>query len=288
MSIISPIGVFDSGLGGLTVAKRVLEKLPQESMVYVGDEIHVPYGERTPEQITSFALGICEFLVHRNAKLIIMACNMSSALALEKAQRLFPDIPIIGVIEAGVRAALAASSGGPIGILATRGTANTKAYTKTIQRFRPDAEVFEQACPLFVPIVEDGAWDTPEAEAAVREYTAPLLAEGCRTLVLGCTHYPFLTQTIKRIVGAGITLIDPSEETTVDAANIIENTGSASPNRLEPVHTYYTSAETERFTVMGGKFLGRAIEVEKITWEMDLRAIECQETTEDRMIKSAL
>lgn len=286
MNSDSPIGVFDSGLGGLTVARQVIAKLPQESIIFIGDEIHVPYGERTPHEIMSFALGMCEFFIKRNSPLILMGCNMSSAIALSAAREMFPSTPIIGVIEAGVRAMMRTPPSGPIGVLATRGTVNTKAYSKTIQRFMPGAEVYEQACPLFVPLVEEGLWDTPEAEAVVREYADPLYKRGCRTFILGCTHYPFLTGTIRKVVGESVTLIDPSEETATEAARILIETGKASTEHTKPVHTYFTSADTERFAELGGRFLGSEISVDRITWGVDLRIIKCHEKTADKTMKS--
>lgn len=271
MSIDSPIGIFDSGLGGLTVAKRVLEKLPYESMAYVGDEAHIPYGEKSPQEIRGFALGITDFLIRRNSKLVIMACNMSSATALSAAREAYPNTPIIGVIEAGARAAVQSASDGKIGVLATTGTVNTGAYTKTLHGLMPDAEVVEQACPRFVPLVEVGMSDSPEAEAAAREYIEPLLNAGCRTIILGCTHYPFLTNAIKKAAGNGIALIDPAEETVIEAANILLNTGTLNSQNTEPVHSYFTSDRPEKFAELGSRFLGSTIcGVRQITWGIDL------------------
>jgi len=257
-------------------------------MVFVGDEIHIPYGERTPQQIKGLALGICDFLVRQNAKLIIMACNMSSAVALSVSRELFPEVPIIGVIEAGVRALTQASSCGPIGVLATTGTVRTGAYSDTIHRFIPDAVVYEQACPLFVPLVEAGKWDSTKAEEAVREYVAPLIEKGCRTFVLGCTHYPYLADTIRKVAEVEITLVDPSEETALEASNILQEIGKLNPQHIEPIHNYFTSADTHRFAALGGSFLGRDIcGVEQIIWGKDLRIIEWQEKTAEETTKSA-
>ena len=267
MSIDSPIGIFDSGLGGLTVAKRVLEKLPHESIVYVGDEIHIPYGEKPPEEIRSFALGITDFLIRRNSKLIIMACNMSSATALQPARQLFPNVPVIGVIEAGARAAVRTASEGAIGVIATTGTVSTEAYTKTLQKLLPDANVIEQACPRFVPLVEAGMSDSLEAETAAREYVEPLLNASCRTIILGCTHYPFLTDAIKKAAGLQVTLVDPAEETAIEAANILFEVGKLNPQDAEPIHAYFTSDRPERFAELGSQFLGSMIYgVQQITW----------------------
>ena len=265
-----------------------MEKLPQESIAYVGDEIHVPYGERSPQEVRGFALGITGFLIQQNAKLVIMACNMSSATALAAAQELFPETPTIGVIEAGVRAAVRAGTGGSIGVLATTGTVNTHAYTRALLRLMPEATVLEQACPRFVPLVEAGMWDSPEAEEAVCEYLEPLLSAGCKTLILGCTHYPFLMEAVRKIAGSDVTLIDPSEETAREAANILFDVGILNPPHVEPTHVYFTSAAPDKFAELGSRFLGRTIcGVRHITWGLDLGAIEWQEKMAAQMMKSA-
>ena len=289
MSISRPIGIFDSGLGGLTVVKRVFEKLPHESISYVGDQFHVPYGERTPDEIRSFALGITDFLTRQDAKLVIMACNMSSATALDSAHELFPETPVIGVIEAGVRAALRMSSGRPIGVLATKGTVSTRAYTDTLCRLMPEAEVIEQACPRFVPLVEAGMCHSPQAKEAVREYVGPLMSAGCEVLILGCTHYPFLHKLIRQQAGPGITIIDPAEETAIEAANILFDAQMLDPPTTEPVHAYFTSGTPEQFADLGSPLLGSRIAgVRKITWGKELEEITCQEKTAAQTTRSAL
>lgn len=277
MKFDSPIGFFDSGIGGLSVVKRVLEKLPHESTAYLGDQFHVPYGERSAAEIRSFALGITEFLIRQDSKMVIMACNMSSAVALQVAQERFPATPIIGVIEAGARAALRAAGGGNIGILATTGTVKTLAYTGIITTLLPETRVYEQACPKFVPIVESGRSDTQDADEAAREYVKPLINAGCRVLVLGCTHYPFLMRAIRKAAGPDVVIVDPAEETALEAANILFDAGLLSPSHAEPVHSYFTTGSPEQFAALGGQFLGRPIdEVRKLTWEMTLREAESE------------
>ena len=286
MRVNSPIGIFDSGLGGLTVAKRILERLPEESTVYLGDEIHIPYGERSAEDIRSLALGICGFLQSRGAKLIVMACNVSTATALDAARDTFPNVPIIGMIDSGVRAALRVATDAPIGVLATTGTVRTRAYTRTIHGFAPETRVMEQACPKFVPLVESGDWCSNDAVRATREYVIPLLEEGCTTLILGCTHYPYLTKVIEEIAGDGISIIDPSDETAAEAARVLFDRAELNPQHAEPVHSYYTTASPERFIQLGSKFLNRELrDVEKISWGVDLRKITCLEKTAEATIK---
>ncbi|MHB0912704.1 MAG: glutamate racemase [Armatimonadota bacterium] len=286
MSDLSTIGVFDSGLGGLTVAKKIIQKLPNENIVYFGDEAHIPYGERPAEEIESFALGICEFLISRGAKLIVMACNMSSAVALGPARRLFPEVPIIGTIEAGARAALRIANG-CIGVLATTGTVKTRAYTEAIESLAPSVTVHEQACPRFVPLVESGCWETPDADAAVREYVSPLVAAGCDTLILGCTHYPYLANAIRRAAGPTVAVIDPAEETANQASNILFEAGITIPANVEPSYEFYTSAQPDRFAELGGIFLDAKIEkIGQITWGMELREIIWQEQMAEQTIRS--
>ena len=283
------IGIFDSGLGGLTVVKRVIERLPHESIAYVGDQCHVPYGERTPDEIRSFALGITGFLIEQNAKLVIMACNMSSATALDAAHKLYPSVPTIGVIEAGVRAAIRVASGRPIGVLATTGTVSTRAYSNTLLRLMPEAEVIEQPCPLFVPLIEAGKWNSDEAREAVGQYVCPLISDGCNVLILGCTHYPFLNRFIKQEAGPGVTIIDPAEETAVEAANILFDARLLNPPTAEPAHSYFTTGDSEQFAGLGSPLLGSRIAgVRRINWGLDMKEITCQEKTAAQTTKSAL
>jgi glutamate racemase len=265
------------------VAKRILELLPRESIAYVADQIHVPYGERSPEEIRSFALGISDFLIGKGAKLVIMACNMSSATALDAARELHPDTPIIGVIEAGTRAALRASAG-PIGVLATTGTVSTRAYTRALA----EMQVFEQACPRFVPIVEQGMCESRDAESAAREYVTPLLRSGCRAIILGCTHFPYLARAIRKAAGSEIAIIDPAEETAREAANILLDSGMLNPPHAEPVHAYFTTGKPDQFADLGTGFMGTPISsVSQISWGLELRALEWQEKTVERTINSA-
>lgn len=261
-----PIGVFDSGLGGLSVARRILTRLPNERIVYFADSAHIPYGERPLEQIQEFAIGIVGFLIERGAKAIVMACNMSSAAALEVSRRQYPGVPIIGVIEPGAKAAVEVAGGAPIGVLATTGTIKSGAYVRAIGGYEAAVPVFGQACPKFVPLVESGRADSEEAEAAACKYVAPLLAEGCRTIVLGCTHYPFLRKAIESAAGPGITVVDPAEETVTALENTLIGRDAFSA-RLDAPHAFYASGDTDGFATLGSAFLGRRIEsVEHIDW----------------------
>jgi glutamate racemase len=252
------------------VAAEVAAQLPNERIIYFADNAHVPYGERPLNEIRAFAGQITRFLIERGAKAVVMACNMSSAVALGPTRENHPGIPILGVIDPGAKAAVDASDGAPIGVLATTGTVKCNAYMHAISRFDPVARVVQQACPKLVPLVEKGKTDSEEAEAAVRGYVEPLLREGCGTIILGCTHYPFLRCAIESAAGPDVTVVDPAKETARVLKNILLERNEAS-NRLSGPHAFYTSGESAGFAALGGAFLGRPIEhVTSVTWGVDL------------------
>ncbi len=266
----SPIGIFDSGLGGLSVARQVLRLLPNESIVYFADNAHVPYGERPLDQINDFAHEITRFLIDKGAKAVVMACNMSSAIALESARERFPDTPILGVIEPGAKSAVDCGAGAPIGVLATTGTVKNGAYVRAIQRFDADRAVVQQACPKFVPLVESGDAESDAARSAARACVAPLVRAGCRTIVLGCTHYPFLRAAIESAAGRDVAIVDPAEETALHVQNILIQRHLASDGPRSQ-HVFYASGETAEFSALGSEFLGRRIDsVETAAWGVDL------------------
>lgn len=279
-----PIGVFDSGLGGLSVAARILQRLPNERIVYFADTAHVPYGERPLTEIQEFALGIVGFLVDKGAKAVVMACNMSSAVALDVSRAAYPDVPILGVIEPGAKAAVGVAKGSPIGILATTGTIKSDAYFRAIARLDEAAKVVGQACPKFVPLVESGLTDSEDAEAAACTYVRPLLAAGCRTIVLGCTHYPFLRARIQSAAGADVTIVDPAEETVSSLENMLMGRGIAS-EKLDSPHEFYTSGDASGFAALGSAFLGKKIEaVEQVVLSRQLSVVS--PGTRDSLLKT--
>lgn len=202
------IGIRDSGVGGLTVARRIREKLPHATLLYFADTAHVPYGDRSPQEVRHFALSISEFLLGHGAQLLVFACNTSSAYALETAQEKFP-VPVIGMIEPGARAALEVAGDGPIGILATQATVESDCYPQSIQRLRPGTEVLQIACPEFVPLVENEQSESVAAQRACRHRLAPLRESGTKTVVLGCTHYPLLLPVLQE-AAPEITFVDPA------------------------------------------------------------------------------
>lgn len=272
--------MFDSGLGGLSVAAQIARKLPSERIIYLADNAHVPYGERPLEEIRGFALDIVGFLIDMGAKAVVMACNMSSAAALDAARERYAGTPVLGVIEPGARAAVRnerqAVAGGEsgersaIGVLATTGTVKSEAYVRSLEKLDPSLRVVQQACPKFVPLVESGRADSEEAEVAARACVAPLLSAGCGTIVLGCTHYPFLRAAIEAAAGPGVNIVDPAKETADELSNILLERGMASDLLVEP-HEFYTTGETEGFAELGGAFLGMPIEgVKQAVWGVDL------------------
>lgn len=267
----APIGVFDSGVGGLTVAAQILKKLPSESVLYLADTIHVPYGERPLDEIRSFAVDITGFLRSLGAKMVVMACNMSSAVGLEASIEAFPDTPVLGVIRPGARAAARTADGRPIGVLATTGTVSSHAYSSAIAAISPGTAVFEQACSRFVPLVENGEADSPEAYDAAREYVEPLLREGVGTIILGCTHYPFLTSAISAAAGSSVRIVDPAEETVREVANTLNERNIQAPSAIAPEYRFFCTGDRDSFAQVGGRFLGRDIErVEQPVWGVDL------------------
>lgn len=262
MEEIQPIGIFDSGVGGLTVVRFLFTNLPEERIIYFGDTAHVPYGSRTPEEIIAFGDEIVSFLMQFGVKAVVAACNTSSSVSLPYLQEKF-SVPILGVLEPGVRAALKVTRNKRVGVIATTATVNSGAYPRAFRRQDPEVEVFAQACPLFVPIVEAGKMETPEAWEAVRKYLAPLKEAGIDTLVFGCTHYPFLAPVIRDVLGPDVKLVDPAEETVKELAVLLKKDGSRYRNRPvgdglrdAPRHLFFTSGSAVSFYDSGKKFLG--------------------------------
>ena len=250
------IGIFDSGVGGLTVQRALLEAVPAASTVYLGDTARVPYGTKSADTVTQYSLRNARVLSRHGIDLLVVACNTASAVALP-ALRAELSVPVIGVVEPGVRAAVRASRSGRIGVIGTQGTVSSGAYQAAIRRERPDAEVVARACPLFVPLAEEG-WTDPDDEivrGVVRRYLAPLRDAGIDTLVLGCTHYPLLAAAIGAELPT-IALVDSAQAIAAEVRAQL-GAGNGAPERAE--HRFLVTDAPEKFLAVAGRFLGRAV-----------------------------
>ena len=249
----APIGIFDSGLGGLTVVRQLMRLLPRERLVYVADQAHVPYGGRDLTQICGFACGISEALARYGCKAIVIACNISSATGLPHVRSEHPHLPVLGVIEPGAAQVVRITRNGRIGVLTTEGTKRSGAYTRTLLALAPRVEVSEVACPDFVPLVEAEQEDTDRAAEAARRYLAPLQAAGVDTVVLGCTHYPFLLPLLQR-VAPEITFVDPAIATVTVLQQTLKSRGllASTPSTA---HLLTTSGDPIAFTHQLTRFL---------------------------------
>jgi len=255
----APIGVFDSGIGGLTVAHEVIRQLPHESIIYFGDTARVPYGPKSPETVRRYSREIAEFLRDEGVKSIVIACNTATAHALG-ALRSEMDMPVIGVVEPGARAAVAATKSGHVGVIGTVGTIKSGAYERAIRDLDPDIVVTPRACPLFVPMVEEG-WTEHEATRLVaREYLEPMLNDEIDTLVLGCTHYPLLKPLLRDVLGANVRLIDSAEETAAETARTLSSAGLEADPAAEPEYRFIASDDPLQFLQLGQRFLGGTME----------------------------
>ncbi len=252
------IGVFDSGIGGLTVVRSLMERLPFESIVYFGDTARVPYGIKSVETINRYALQITEFLLKKNVKLLIVACNTMAAVAYQAIRDISP-VPVLEVIEASAKIAASSTRSKAIGVIGTPATINSNAYARAIHLLDREAKVFSQACPLFVPLVEEGWLDHPATRLVAEEYLKPVLVEHIDTLVLGCTHYPLLKPLFQDIVGEGVRLIDSAEAMAEIAADLIIRRDLGNTSRQAPDYLFCVSDVPYRFQTIGERFLGRTL-----------------------------
>ncbi len=255
VNVPAPLGVFDSGIGGLTVARALFERLPRESVIYFGDTARVPYGPKSPDTVRRYSAEILAHLLQRGVKALVVACNTITAQALDYLRERSP-VPLVGVIEPGARAAVQATETGRIGVIGTAGTVASKAYERAIKAIRPDATVRARACPLFVPLVEEGWFDHAATELIAHEYLDPLHDAGVDVLVLGCTHYPLLKALLGRVLGPTVRLIDSAEETARAVEREIEQRGLAAPAGQDPTHRFVVSDDEPHFRKVGAMFLG--------------------------------
>ena len=258
MTAEAPVGIFDSGIGGLTVAHAVMQQLPRESVTYFGDTARVPYGPKSPETVRRYSVEIASFLVEQQVKTLVVACNTATAHALpELRERL--TIPVIGVIEPGARAAVRATRNGHVGVIGTAGTIKSGAYERALHALEPSLRITVRACPLFVPIVEEGWIDHEATRLIAREYLAPLLQQEVDTLVLGCTHYPLLKHVIADVLGPDVALIDSAEQTAAEARRVLEGKRLLA-NGGAPQRRYVASDAPDQFLRMAERFLGAPID----------------------------
>ncbi|MGB7981886.1 MAG: glutamate racemase [Candidatus Nanopelagicales bacterium] len=251
----APIGIFDSGVGGLTVARAIIDQLPDEAILYVGDTARGPYGPRPIAQVRAFALDVMDHLVDSGVKALVIACNSASAAVLRDARERYP-VPVVEVIQPAVRRSVQATRSGRIGVIGTRATVSSRAYDDAFAA-APHLSVHSQACPRFVDFVESGVVTGDEVLAVTHEYLDPLLDQQIDTLVLGCTHYPLLTGVISYVAGDGVTLVSSAEETAKDVYRTLAAHGlGRSPDAAPPVHRFLATGDPEPFARLGRRFLG--------------------------------
>lgn len=251
------IGVFDSGVGGLTVLHALSRQMPRENLIYLGDTARVPYGPKSGETITGYAIETADFFVERGVKAIVVACNTTSALALELLRGRYP-VPVVGVVEPGARAALKATRNGRIGVIGTEATVGSGAYAQHLRAQSPEVEIFTRACPLFVPLAEEGWTGNDVARRTVSTYLSSLKKSGIDTLILGCTHYPLLAGAIGDYMGPGVRLVDSAEETAREVKRVLRAQSLARPSGRGAASFFVTDL-AERFTRIGERFYGASV-----------------------------
>jgi glutamate racemase len=254
----SAIGVFDSGIGGLTVLHKIIEALPRENTVYLGDTARAPYGTKSVETVLRYSFENSEFLVEKGVKLLVVACNTSTAIALASVRERLA-IPVIGVIEPGVRRAVKRSTSKKVGVIGTDATIQSGAYTRALKNADSAIEVYSRACPLLVPLVEEGWTDNGVVELTVKNYLGSLKQSGIDTLILGCTHYPLLKKAIRKFMGKGVLLVDSAEEVAIEVAALLKRYSLARKNG-KGAHGFFVTDAPERFIKVGQRFLGEKVE----------------------------
>ncbi|MBO5336661.1 MAG: glutamate racemase [Lachnospiraceae bacterium] len=245
----APIGVFDSGVGGLTVAREIMRQMPNEKIVYFGDTARVPYGSKSKETVTRFSKQIVRFLQTYQVKTIVVACNTASAFALEELEQ-ETDIPVIGVLKPGAKTAAEVTRNGKIGVIATEATIGSKMYSYYIKELNKQVTIYGKACPLFVPLVEEGLWEDPVTDEIAKRYLTELIDIDIDTLILGCTHYPLIRSTLGRIMGEKVTLVNPAYETAMELKALLMEKGLLNgehPKLGENQYQFYVSDGAEKF-----------------------------------------
>ncbi|MCX7876025.1 MAG: glutamate racemase [Melioribacteraceae bacterium] len=272
MNRTNPIGFFDSGIGGLTVVKSFMQLMPNENIVYFGDTARVPYGSKSNETVIEYSIQAANFLLRKNIKLLVVACNTASAIALNELRK-FLTIPVIGMIEPGAKYALSESKNKRIGVIGTRATINNKAYSTELKKQSPKVKVFEKACPLFVPLAEEGWVDHKATELIAKEYLLELKENKIDSLILGCTHYPILSSIIQKAVGKTVKLIDSGTPSAKLVEDYLNGRGLRNQSVHHGVAEFYVSDVPAKFKEVAEKFLGRKlthihkVELEELTNE---------------------
>lgn len=254
----SAIGVFDSGIGGLTVLHQIIEALPRENTVYLGDTARSPYGTKSVDTVLRYSFENSEFLVEKGVKTVVVACNTSTAIALE-ALRGKLSVPVLGVIEPGVRRAIKSTRNKKVGVIGTEATIQSGAYTHALKAADPSIEVYSRACPLFVPLVEEGWTDNGVVDMTVKAYLESLKQSGIDTLILGCTHYPLLKKAIRKYMGSGVRLVDSAEEVAKEVAALLKRS-AMSRKTGKGSHGFFVTDAPDRFIKVGRRFLGEKVE----------------------------
>ncbi|MDD4995303.1 MAG: glutamate racemase [Patescibacteria group bacterium] len=259
------IGIFDSGIGGLTVARELMRQIPEAGIIYFGDTARYPYGNKSKQTIERYALQDAHFLISQGAKIIVVACNTASALAIDALQAEI-SLPLFEVITPAVEKAVRVTASKNVGVIGTRGTVNSSIYASKIHDIDPQIKVASQACPLFVPLVEEGWLRRPETKKIVRAYLAPLKAQGIDTLILGCTHYPLLKSQIQEKIGRRVKLVDSAEEVVSRIVEYIKN-NPAIKNQITGQSRFYLSDVSSHTEGIASKWLGRAVKFEQAVVE---------------------
>ena len=257
MDTNAPIGVFDSGVGGLTVAREIMRQIPNERIVYFGDTARVPYGSKSKDIITKYSRQIIRFLLTENVKAIVIACNTASAFALDTMQKEF-DIPIIGVLKPGAKVEAKTTVIGRIGLIGTEGTIHSGMYAQFIKSIKPDVEVIGKPCPLFVPLVEEGMLHDTITDQVAERYLSTLKDKNIDTLIMGCTHYPLLRSTIRRVMGESVNLVNPAYETAIELKKLLENKNLANVCDVDSpssMYRFYVSDAAEKFKAFANSIL---------------------------------
>lgn len=252
------VGIFDSGIGGLTVVKALSQLLPQETLIYFGDTARTPYGTKSAEVVRRYSVENADFLIEKGVKLLVVACNTSSSVAIETLREKY-DIPVVGVIEPGAAAAAKVSRNGRIGVIATEATIASGSYTRALRSLRPDLEIYTRACPLFVPLAEEGWTDNEVARATAHLYLRSLRRSGIDTLILGCTHYPLLRGVIAATMGSAVTLVDSATATAAAVRDILD-ARRLRRRRGQGTTCFFVSDAPERFVKVGSRFLGAQVD----------------------------